>query len=202
MPLRTGFVHIPKTAGTSFVSALRRGLGAEAVCHAGTPDATAALRRTLADGTLADNVAIVSGHMAASELAAHGYVSALYAVLREPVERAISFYKHISTRPEHPLHARAGSGSLEHHLHWLLDHPEVARTLMQTHYVNRPDVHLYRVEDAQEALDAILRRHGGRSVKMPHLNVIKQAIVPSREAMRMIGTLYANDFGLYESVTL
>jgi len=84
---RAIFIHLPKTAGTSFHDALRQGFGTDAVSppfsasHLSTEEAQV-LRR----------YEVVCGHISIQDINTHFPDAALFTILRAPVDRCISWY--------------------------------------------------------------------------------------------------------------
>lgn len=106
------FVHIPKTAGTAmwkllgdmfhpfvhFYHLLLAEAGGEAQLA----------ERLAKDAQLLQGKLLVCGHFSVTHpLVRHApRRKVLLSVLREPVERAVSFYDHVRSRADHPLHER------------------------------------------------------------------------------------------------
>lgn len=106
------FIHIPKTAGT----ALWKLLGD--MFHPFVQFYHLLLAETGGEAQLAQRLA-TDPHVLQSKLLVCGHFSVkhplvqraprrkvLLSVLREPVERAVSFYDHVRSRTDHPLHGR------------------------------------------------------------------------------------------------
>lgn len=106
------FLHIPKTAGT----ALWKLLGD--MFHPFVQFYHLLLAETGGEAQLAQRLA-TDPHLLQSKLLVCGHFSVrhplvqraprrkvLLSVLREPVERAVSFYDHVRSRADHPLHER------------------------------------------------------------------------------------------------
>lgn len=116
------FVHIPKTAGSSFRAELAEMLApnANVTAYDGTHDAFDVRRRRAIAGFAADRTPwrFASGHMPCAMLgpvAARG--AKLFTMLRDPVARVISDYRY-QTTPQHPDHAafRARCPTIEAYL--------------------------------------------------------------------------------------
>jgi hypothetical protein len=81
------FVHVPKTAGTSFHNALRTALGAGAVSPS-----FIATRLTLADAQRLDRFKIISGHISMADVRRFFPDRIILTILREPIDRCLSWY--------------------------------------------------------------------------------------------------------------
>lgn len=105
MPQRYFFVHLQKTAGTALFQRLRHHFGTDAVYpqphHQGTPEAV--LDVDLLAARLARHgaeVQVVTGHFPLCTVDRLPGTFATFTVLRDPVERALSFLRH--QREEEP----------------------------------------------------------------------------------------------------
>ena len=104
------FVHIPKTAGTSFRTAAERYFGAERVVYdygADSPVTSECVRRFLYEIENEDksglyrhwqalNAALVAGHMSVPRFLDHVGLGKVMTFVREPLERTFSEYLHFS----------------------------------------------------------------------------------------------------------
>ena len=92
---RIGFIHIPKTAGSSFVSVLRE---LYPLVH----------ETTIFDfGIFADlliKMPVIVGHVPLSMYLNERPRRQLCTILRDPVKRVISYYKYVRATPTHYLH--------------------------------------------------------------------------------------------------
>ena len=109
-PLRFFFVHLQKTAGTALFRRLRHHFGTDAVYplpeYQGTPETSldVDLLRTRFAANRSD-IRVVTGHFPLCVTEALGVPFATFTVLREPVDRALSFLRH--QREEEPRFAGA-----------------------------------------------------------------------------------------------
>ena len=81
------FVHLPKTAGTSFHVALREALGAGAVSPS-----FIATHLSPADAERLDRYAIISGHISMADVRRYFPDRVILTILRDPVDRCLSWY--------------------------------------------------------------------------------------------------------------
>jgi hypothetical protein len=81
------FVHLPKTAGTSFHVALREALGAGAVSPS-----FIATHLSPADAERLDRYAIISGHISMADVRRYFPDRMILTILRDPVDRCLSWY--------------------------------------------------------------------------------------------------------------
>nr|WP_272506048.1 sulfotransferase family 2 domain-containing protein [Salinibacter ruber] len=101
------FIHIPKTAGTTFHTILRKQYGQSSIAavRAFTPDELEAQMQSLGVADRADpDVEAVSGHMI---FGAHRYLDGPLQYLtfvREPVSRVISDYYYVRRTPDHDFY--------------------------------------------------------------------------------------------------
>ena len=85
--VRAVFLHLPKTAGTSFRDILCRGFGAEAV----SPPFNAS-RLSGADAASLGAYDVVSGHISWTDVRAHFPEARTFTILRDPIDRCLSWY--------------------------------------------------------------------------------------------------------------
>jgi glycosyltransferase involved in cell wall biosynthesis len=107
---RAIFVHIPKTAGTALARVMEREYAPGSLFRVyGDTDQRLATLRAL---TPRDQLAIraVVGHMAMGLDRELEGPSAYLTIVRDPVERIISHYHYVRSRPDDPGHARALEG--------------------------------------------------------------------------------------------
>ena len=119
------FVHIPKTAGTSFRTVLKRWYGAELMIFDSHDRAAFAHAWETHDRP----PRAVAGHFGFGlhQAIAAGARSPLYlSLVRDPVERFVSLYKHALQTPDHALHGATGAG-LEDFLSHALTEPRARR---------------------------------------------------------------------------
>jgi sulfotransferase famil protein len=81
------FVHLPKTAGSSFRMAVRKTLGEGAVC----PDFIAT-RLTEADAARLDRFPVISGHISMADVKRYFPDRMILTILRDPIDRCLSWY--------------------------------------------------------------------------------------------------------------
>ncbi|WP_341988976.1 sulfotransferase family 2 domain-containing protein [Azorhizobium sp. AG788] len=81
------FVHIPKTAGTSFREALCAGFGSEAVSPA-----FAASRISPEEAERFGAYQVISGHISMADVTRHFPNAAPFTILRAPIDRTLSWY--------------------------------------------------------------------------------------------------------------
>ena len=107
------FVHIPKTAGMAFWKVIQRSFPASQIYDLKKKN----LKRIIPElGELSSRkppgVSVITGHQP------YGLHTALAApftyatMLRDPVERLLSFYYYVREQPKHPLHEPVTSGAL------------------------------------------------------------------------------------------
>jgi len=143
------YLHIPKTAGTTFTAILDRQFSAEHICPAQLwhellripPERLRQYR-------------LLRGHFYYCVRALLPPGTRMVTLLRDPVERSLSHYSHILREPGHYLHDRAlALGSLENFLH---DHE--TRTMIENFQVRSIGLDLDPVAMAS-ALDADSLNH-------------------------------------------
>jgi hypothetical protein len=99
------FLHLPRTAGTTFASILRRLYGPDAVLElygAGPEEGWDALAPEAAA-----RIRVVTGHFAFGVHERLPQPSRYITFLRDPVDRVISHYRYVRSQPGHDLHDAA-----------------------------------------------------------------------------------------------
>lgn len=126
------FVHLQKTAGTALFRRLRHHFGTDAVYprpeEQGTPEAvldTALLRQRLEDPG-GDRIRVVTGHFPLATVDLLPGSFATFTVLRDPVERTLSFLRH-----QREVDPRFAGASLEQ----VYDDPVSTGGLLRNHMV-------------------------------------------------------------------
>lgn len=92
--------HIPKTAGTSLSAGLASivgGIHFMDLRHERTPSLTALTREDM------DDIYCISSHMGFGLHELFDRTPLYIASVRDPVERAVSFYRYLQNRPTHPM---------------------------------------------------------------------------------------------------
>ncbi len=85
------FIHLPKTAGSSFDDALRRALGEQAV----SPP-FAASHLTEAQAATLDLYKVVSGHISLTDVERYFPDRTIITILRDPIDRCVSCYNYFA----------------------------------------------------------------------------------------------------------
>lgn len=109
------FVHVPKAAGSTVIYALKRLYGRDKVWvrpGLGWP-------MSVPEEAPAD-VPVIAGHMSVGVHSVVGRPVVYLSVVREPLARLVSAYRHIRRRPRSPLHESVRDMSLEE---FLVGHP-------------------------------------------------------------------------------
>lgn len=99
------FMHLPRTAGTTFVQILERQYGPNGVLRA-YDVAPGAAWRALPDERRSEIRAVV-GHFAYGAHEGLPPGSRYLSFLRDPVERVVSHYRYVRAQPDHYLHESA-----------------------------------------------------------------------------------------------
>jgi Sulfotransferase family len=81
------FVHLPKTAGTSFHNALRESLG-----QGGVSPSFIATRMTPAEAAKLDRFTVISGHISFDDVKRYFPDRVILTIIRDPVDRCLSWY--------------------------------------------------------------------------------------------------------------
>ena len=124
------FLHIPKTAGTTLHRIIERQYPAESLYSIGwTEDESVAALRQMSEAQQT-RICMVRGHMA---FGVHEYLSGpvtYFTVLRNPIERVISYYYFVRSKPDHYLYDEISAGEMtlaefvERHGHIMLDNAQ------------------------------------------------------------------------------
>jgi hypothetical protein len=125
------FVHVPKCAGSSFRAVLRRWYGPDAVFF--DSNSHDELRRRLEGRT----TRAVAGHFVFGLHRALACRPLYLGLVRDPVERFVSFYRHLRDVRTHALHKSAASMSLEAFYDHCLTDPRLRRQTLaiQCHFL-------------------------------------------------------------------
>ncbi len=130
------FVHIPKTAGTSIVHHLSQFIGREHACDLrGSP-----VKPHAFDLGRRRETRFVAGHFEYG-IHIHFLRSPLYfTVVRNPIDRFLSWYRFIQRSTNHPLHSHIGRMSVEDAAHYSMDNDLAATNVKQCRAICRaPD---------------------------------------------------------------
>lgn len=130
-PSRFFFVHLQKTAGTALFKRLRHAVGVDAVYplpdEQGTPETVLSVdrlrERLAADG---DQFRVVTGHFPLATVDRLGGTWSTFTVLRDPVERVLSFLRH-----QREVEERFACASLEE----IYEDPVATGNLVANHMV-------------------------------------------------------------------
>jgi hypothetical protein len=108
------FLHIGRTGGTTLGRILRANYPAQARFWVDDSDLEASMRR-LTDLGAEDrhHLAVVHGHVAFGVHERLGGEARYLTLLRDPVERAVSHYHYVRSRPYHRLHAEVMARNLD-----------------------------------------------------------------------------------------
>jgi len=104
------FVHVPRTAGTTFTGILERLYGRDAMLElygSGPGEALEALGPERAAG-----IRVVVGHVAYGVHEELPWPCRYVTFLRDPVDRIVSHHRYVRSRPDHYLHEAAARMSL------------------------------------------------------------------------------------------
>ena len=161
------FLHIPKTAGTSVTKWLADHIDQEKVCPAKNWD-----QLVMLDQRALSTYRIFAGHFGMDFEPFLGRRIAAVTLLRNPLRRTISHYKHVCRDPNHPLHQHVAHQSFETFVmdrqNWAMIENFQARYLVTTPikfkqfvpYYDRDVVKRHRLsvlsEDARYLLDRLM----------------------------------------------
>ena len=113
-PAKVLFLHIPKTAGTSFYDCLKQAYGKQNIAEFhGIPEQSITAFRQQIDSARMANIACIKGHM---YFGMHQYLSEpsrYITFMRDPVKRMISLYNYLRQSTNHKQHKLATDRSLE-----------------------------------------------------------------------------------------
>lgn len=124
------FVHLQKTAGTALLKRLRHHFGPAAVyptpSEQGTPEAVLDIDRMLERAGASPQIEVVTGHFPLAAAGLLGDDVATFTVLRNPVDRVLSFLRH-----QREVEARFAATPLEA----IYDDPVTSTGLVHDHMV-------------------------------------------------------------------
>ena len=159
------FLHIPKTAGSSVTLWLRRQVGDDLACPVQLWDQLTRIERSQLQ-----KYKLFYGHFGVDLAAFLGRDVQTVTMLRDPLSRTISHYRHVRRDPRHPLHHRVAQESFEEFVrnrqNWSMIENVQARYLVHApivfaHYAARLDASETKVnrlsllaEDARFLLDS------------------------------------------------
>lgn len=104
-PATLVFVHVPKCAGTTFRHALRQWFGAGLLIFDSHDEQ--ALSAQVRDRD--PPVSAIAGHFTFGVQRAVPGPHVLVSLVRDPVDRLVSFYRHVRDAADHPLHGAAST---------------------------------------------------------------------------------------------
>ena len=100
---QTYFLHIPKTAGTSFVAILNRHFSSDEISPYSLLDRVAELIDKGEKEEL-NKYPLIQGHLGYSVIKYLGEAPQIITMLRDPIERTISLFNHIKREESHWMH--------------------------------------------------------------------------------------------------
>jgi len=203
-------IHIPKTAGTSVTSCMRNMFGNKKVAHFGRRERVAIFRRMTREEL--STYRCIGGHIRYTELLDRLGPGRLYfTILREPIDRYISFYSDVFYRETHRLHDIAKSMSSTEFLHACISNRYL---LPQTFYISHENsissaLNLVRsgkivaqsLENHDKLLNFIAAKAGKEATILPRKNKSKRDLQLDLEIIEpVIRDVFQDDYKLLEFV--
>jgi len=203
-------IHIPKTAGTSVTSCMRKMFGNNRVAHFGRRERTQ-LFRELTRKQLSKYTCI-GGHVMYPQFVKKVGVGPLYfSIVRDPLDRYVSFYSDVSQRESHPLHPVASQLSPSD---FLLEVISEEYMYSQYRYLSRDGsfesaiklvrsgkITVQSLENHDKLLGYIAKVAGKASPVLPRKNKSKPVSLIDRSALEpIVRDHFQNDFEIYNFV--
>lgn len=194
------FIHIPKTAGTSIVRALKGTFGHKKIFHAGTSEQTAYFRHMTREQII--KYVVLSGHIPKQTFARKVPGSKCFSVIRDPYQRAASIYKHFSSVLTHQYYETNSQMSFSQHLEWLKANPDISHLMSQSYYLEGGGVDIYTLDNIDRIIPKMVE-YSSLSViprNVPVLNAINKHVLMTDHDYELIKELYRDDVKLYEQL--
>ncbi|MEM9530706.1 MAG: hypothetical protein AAGA23_07290 [Pseudomonadota bacterium] len=147
-PGPVGFIHVPKCAGTSIFAAARDSLGADEVYQHGVEAPYAMFE---ANAEMLAKKRFIGGHLTLEEMDLVPGERKLFLVIRQPIERVISYANFVARRPKNVLYDSIAQSDYHTFLERCLEILRTARTPRRL------------TVNAQEVENGICRRLGCRN---------------------------------------
>ena len=210
MTVKFVHIHIPKTAGTSVTSCMRDMFGNNRVAHFGRWQRVAIFRNMTREDLSAYRC--IGGHIHYGEfLKKVGPRPLYFTILREPIDRYISFYSDVYYRESHLLHEIARSMSA---VEFLKDCISKNFILPQTLYVSKKNsiasaLKLIRkkkiiaqsLENHDKLLNFLADTAGKKVTILPRKNKSKRDLPVDLNVIEpLIREVFQDDFKLFDFV--